>query len=293
MASGDVMNTAARVQASAHANGILVGAETYRATKDVVDYAEAKAISPKGKAEPLAVWEAIGVRSRLGVDVAHHARAPLVGREHELDILRDALARARYERSPQLVTLVGVPGIGKSRLVYELMRAVEADPEPVRWRQGRSLPYGDGVAFWALGEIVKGEAGILETDRADVAHEKLERAVEGLVAENSDWVVRHLSPLIGLGAGGEQGDRRDEAFAAWRTFLEALAERRPSVFVFEDLHWADDGLLDFVDQFVEWASGVPMLVVCTARPELLDRRPGLGRRQAERLDARALSPERR
>jgi class 3 adenylate cyclase/tetratricopeptide (TPR) repeat protein len=276
MASGDVVNTAARLQASAPPNGILVGAETYRATKDAVDYTNSKPISAKGKAESLAVWEAVGARSRLGVDVAHHARTLLVGREHELDVLRDALARARYERSPQLVTLIGVPGIGKSRLVYELMRSVEADPELVRWRQGRSLPYGDGVAFWALGEIVKGEAGILETDATEVAHQKLERVVEGLVAENSDWVMRHLRPLIGLAPEGERGDGRDEAFAAWRTFLESLAEQRPSVFVFEDLHWADDGLLDFVDQFVEWASRVPMLVVCTARPELLDRRPGWG-----------------
>src|SRR5262245_40087176 len=158
MASGDVVNTAARVQASAPPNGILVGVETYLATKDAVDYADAKPISAKGKAAPLAVWEARGARSRLGVDVAHHARTALVGRDHEVDVLRDALARARSERSPQLVTLVGVPGIGKSRLVYELMRSVEADPELMRWRQGRSLPYGEGVAFWALGEIVKGEA---------------------------------------------------------------------------------------------------------------------------------------
>src|SRR5207253_4848441 len=127
--------------------------------------ADAGPVVAKGKADAIRVWEAVQARSRFGVDLFQHARASVVGRERELDVLRDALLRVRVERSPQLVTLVGVPGIGKSRLVYELMQTVvEADEEIVTWRQGRSLPYGDGVSFWSLAEIVKAQAGSFEAD---------------------------------------------------------------------------------------------------------------------------------
>lgn len=273
MASGDVVNTASRLQAAARANTILVDETTRRATRELIDYSRSEPVVAKGKAEPIPVWEAHQAHSRFGVDVVHYGRTPLVGRELELDLLKAALKRVREDRSPQLVTLVGVPGIGKSRLVYELMQAVVAEPEiVVRWRQGRSLPYGDGVAFWALSEIVKAEAGILESDSDAEAEAKLARAVTA-VGHEADWVLRHLRPLLGRGHDVSVGDQRDASFTAWRLFLESLAEQRPSVFVFEDLHWADDGLLDFIDHLVDWASAVPMLVVCTARPELLERRP--------------------
>ncbi|MDX6509924.1 MAG: hypothetical protein QOG81_1676, partial [Gaiellaceae bacterium] len=197
------------------------------------------------------------------------------GRRRELDQVADALARARQERSSQLVTLVGVPGIGKSRLVFELMQLVEADPELIYWRQGRSLPYGEAVTFWALSEMVKAEAGILDTDPADEAEAKLQRAVSDLISEpdESQWVERHLRPLVGLGTEAGRADDRDEAFAAWRRFFEGLAEKGPVVLVFDDLHWADDGLLDFVDYLLDWVSDLPILVLCTARQELLERRP--------------------
>src|SRR5439155_2330472 len=134
MASGDVVNTASRLQSAKPVNGLLVDGKTYRATRHVIDYAEAPPVEAKGKAEPISVWSAAQARSRFGVDVAHEARAELVGRERELGVLRDAFERARHERTPQLVTLVGVPGIGKSRLVFELRRIVDADPEIVTWR---------------------------------------------------------------------------------------------------------------------------------------------------------------
>jgi tetratricopeptide (TPR) repeat protein len=225
------------------------------------------------------VWVATGARSRFGVDVTHHARTGLVGRGRELTLLREGFDRARHERIPQLVTLIGVPGIGKSRLVYELQKIVDADPELVTWRQGRCLAYGDGVAFWALAEVVKAQAGILEQDSEEDAEEKLHAAVADAIADEKDarWVESHLRPLVGLEADtGLGGDRRGEAFAAWRRFLEALADKRPLVLVFEDLHWADEGLLDFVDELVDWLSDVPLLVVSSARPELLERRPGWG-----------------
>src|SRR5947209_6676942 len=287
MVAGDVVNTGARLQGAAPANGVLVGEATFRATEKAIEYVEHDPVEAKGKAEPVSVWEAVQARSRLEVEV-QRPRAPLVGRDRELDVLVAALARARDERAAQLVTLVGEPGIGKSRLVYELFRTIESEPELIWWRQGRSLPYGEGVSFWALGQMVKTQAGILETDPPDVAEEKLRGAASGL--DDAEWLTSHLRPLVGLGTKTQLGaDQRSEAFTAWRKFFEELAEQHPLVLVFEDLHWADDGLLDFVDHVVDWASGVPILVVASARPELLERRAdwGGGKRNATTI---SLSP---
>jgi class 3 adenylate cyclase len=174
MVSGDVMNTAARLQTAAPVDGVLVGEATYRATERTIVYEEVGAVEAKGKAQPVPAWRAVEPRSRFGIDFEQTGGAPLVGRQRELDLLLGALARAREERSVQLVTVVGVPGIGKSRLVWELSQVVDQDPdELVYWRQGRSLSYGEGVSFWALGETVKAHAGILETDAVDVARDKL------------------------------------------------------------------------------------------------------------------------
>ena len=240
------------------------------------------------------MWHAQTAHSRFGVDVAHEARAELVGRERELGVIRDAFERARHERTPQLLTLVGVPGIGKSRLVYELSRIADADPELVTWRQGRCLAYGDGVTLWALSEIVKAQAGIVEQDSPAEVEQKLRAVVADVLAETGDakWVESQLRSLVGLAAESELGDdRRQSAFAAWRRFLEAMAEQRPLVVVFEDLHWADESLLDFVDELVDWVTDVPLLAVATARPELLERRP-VGRRQAQRDDPCAPAAQR-
>jgi class 3 adenylate cyclase len=279
IASGDVMNTAARLQAEAPVNGILVGERTQRATRNVIEYAEADAVTAKGKQQPVPAWLALNARSVFGVDVPHDARTELVGRDRELRVLRDALTRVLAERTTQLVTLVGVPGIGKSRLLFELSRFVDDAPDLISWRQGRSLPYGAGISYWALAEIVKAHAGILESDTAEQALGKLEQMTAEVVPDEAQWVGRHLAALIGVdtstvpsGVEGQNG----EAWAAWRRFFETVADRRPLILVFEDLHWADDGMLDFVDQLIEWVSDVPLLVVCTARPELLDRRAGWG-----------------
>jgi class 3 adenylate cyclase len=278
MAAGDVVNTAARLQASAPVNGVLVGERTFRQTRAVIEYRPVGPMAAKGKREPVPAWEAVQARARLGVDVPPWARTALVGRDRELSVLRDALGRVRAERAPQLVTLVGVPGIGKSRLVFELWQVTEVDAQLISWRQGRSLPYGEGVSFWALAEIIKAQAGILEDDSSDQAGAKLAAMAADVLGgvPEAGWVARHLAALAGLGGGVPAGGDRSEAFAAWRQFFEALAEARPLVLVFEDLHWADDGLLDFVDYLADWAGGVPLLVVCTARPELLVRRPGWG-----------------
>ncbi len=297
LAAGDVLNTASRLQSAAPPDGVLVDEATHRLTEDAIEQREAVAVSAKGKSDPVAVWEPVAPKARLGVDIAFRGGAPLVGRGDELNALLDAVGRSQRDRSSQLVTLVGLPGIGKSRLVWELFSALDADPEQyVTWRQGRSLPYGDGVAFWALGEMTKAQAGILESDDAEAAEAKLHETVEYVVddVEEARWVETHLRPLAGLGGGAEPGgDHAAEALAAWRRFFEALAEQRPLILVFEDLHWADEGLLDFVDQMAEWATDVPLLILCTARPELLDRRPGWGggKRNATTISLAPLSQE--
>jgi class 3 adenylate cyclase/tetratricopeptide (TPR) repeat protein len=296
MAAGDVVNTAARLQASAPVDGIFVGETTYLATERAIEYRVTDPVHAKGKSEPVVAWEAVEARSRYGIDITRRVDTSLVGRERELTLLRDALDRARHQDEPQLVTLVGEPGIGKSRLVHELFVHIEGMPELIAWRQGRCLPYGDGVSYWALGEMVKAEAGILETDPDGDAASKLDRMATELITDGDErgWVARHLRPLVGLAQERGSGEESsDEAQAAWRRFLESLAERRPTVLIFEDLHWADDGLLDFLDYLIDWTRDVPLLVLCTARPELMARRPdwGGGKLNAATVSLAPLSDE--
>jgi class 3 adenylate cyclase/tetratricopeptide (TPR) repeat protein len=274
MAAGDVVNTAARLQSAAPVNGIIVGETTYRATAHTIDYRDRAPVEAKGKDAPIPVWEVAHAHARFGVDLAPQARTPLVGRDRELELLVTTLERAAQQRSPELITLVGVPGIGKSRLVGELFQHVERSGVLTYWRQGRSLPYGEAVSYWALGEMIKAQAGILETDTADEAEAKLAQAVEQLLDEDADWVLSHLRPLVGQAeaAPGSQ----EQAFAAWRRFFEALAEQHPLVLVFEDIQWADDGLLGFIEHLADWVHDTPLLILCTARRELLERRPGWG-----------------
>ena len=207
LVAGDVVNTASRLQNAAPVNGILVEETTYNATSRVIEYREAPPVDAKGKTEPVQVWEAVQARSRFGTDITRRPSTPLVGRERELALLTSTLARVEHESSPQLITLVGVPGIGKSRLVHELFVAVDERPELIFWRQGRCLPYGDGVAFWALGEILKSHAGILEGEPGERAEAKLRSAVEDVVPEAAEaaWVTRELQPLLGLSDGADAG----------------------------------------------------------------------------------------
>ena len=265
--SGDVVNTGARLQSAAPPGGVLVGEYTFRATERAIEYEVEEPVAAKGKAEPLAIWRAIGPRASYGIDLSD-ARSPLVGRNDELDVLVGALARARTRLEPQLVTVVGVPGIGKSRLVRELFQVVDADPEFIVWRQGRSLPYGEGSAFWGFAEIVKGQAGILESDGAEEAVAKVAAAVRDLLSDETEraWVERHLLALSGVQQARSGQAELGESFAAWRRFVEMLAESQPVVLVFEDIHWADDALLDFVDSLADRVTGVPLLVMARLGP---------------------------
>ncbi len=272
MATGDVVNTASRLQSAAPTNGILAGEATYRATSERIEYRRHDAVDAKGKEEPVPVWEVVQAKARFGVDLAPETQTPLVGREREVAQVVDALARVREQRSSELLTLVGVPGIGKSRCVGELFQSIERGGVLTYWRQGRSLPYGQGVSYWALAEMVKAQAGILETDTEEEADAKLQRTVEHV--DDAEWVVSHLRPLVGQAAAAPSS--QEEAFAAWSRLWETLAEQHPLVLVFEDIQWADDGLLDFIDYVADWVRDVPILILCTARLELLERRPAWG-----------------
>ena len=288
--TGDVVNTAARLQSSAPAGSLVVGEQTYWATRHAIEYAELDAVVAKGKTEPVPVWRAVGARSRLGVDLDPGHRTPFLGRDDELDVLRQIYARTLRESACHLVTLVGEPGIGKSRLVAELRQFVDSQAELVYWRQGRCLPYGDGIALWALGEIVKAHAGVLESDDPATVRAKLTETLQPLVPSTSEqaWIAAELGRLVGL---GESGGEREQSFAAWRQFLEAVAAQRPLVLVVEDLHWADATLLEFLEHLVDWSSGVPLLVLCTARPELHELHPAWsgGKRNATTISLSPLS----
>ena len=274
--TGDVVNVASRLQSIAPIGGVVVGELTYRATRDRIVYEELEPASVKGKQQAVAIWRALEARSRFGIDIEPGTATPFIGRDHEVSLMADLFERVVREQAPHLVTLSGEPGVGKSRLVREFRTHIDDLPELVSWRQGRCLPYGEGITFWALGEIVKSHAGILENDGTEEAAAKLGLAVGELPLEERerDWVRARLAPLVGVGE--EAAAEREESFAAWRAFLEAIASQDPFVFVIEDLHWADPAMLAFVEHLAEWATGVPLFVLCTARPELYEREPGWG-----------------
>jgi DNA-binding SARP family transcriptional activator/class 3 adenylate cyclase len=283
--AGDLVTTCARLQQAAPPGAVLVAEATERATSRVISYGPASLLALSGRAKPVTVWSALEPRNRTGLEALAARPVPLVGRARELQALLHASERARGTGSPQMVTLVGEAGVGKTRLVVELWQALEADRDLIAWRHGRSTPYGEGVTFWALGEIIKAEAGILESDTPDRIDRKLAQAAAYALAGIPDaaaWVTRHLRLLIGGTDERSQPrpGRQEEAFAAWRRFLHGLATRRPLVLVVEDLHWADDALLDFLESLPDRAGSppgsIPLLLVTTTRPELLERRPNWG-----------------
>ncbi len=295
-ATGDIVNTAARLQASAPTDSVLVDETTHRATTRAIVLESVEPIEAKGKSERVPAWLAVEPRSVVPEQTRLGGLA-LVGRDDEAVMLRGALDRARRERSTQLVSIIGEPGIGKSRLIEDLSDYIGDIPDLITWRVGRSLSYGEGVTFWALGEMVKSQAGILESDDAEVTTQKLAVAVENVIVDEADhdWLIRHLGRLVGLESSQHQGDgaNRGEAFAAWRRFFEAIAEDGPTALAFEDVHWADDALLDFIDMLADRAGAVPLLIVCTARPELFERREhwGGGKTNSTTISLTPLSAE--
>ncbi len=281
LVTGDAVNTAARLLGAAPVGTVVVGQTTYEATHDVVTYEELPSVVVKGKPEPLAVHRATAVRA--DTDIGQTRDTPFVGRGAELALLKGTYARVLQERAPQTIVLVGDAGIGKTRLIREFRAYVSEQRELAVWRQGRCPPYGPGVAFWALGEIVKTQTGILESDTAAEAGTKLATAVRTLTgaAGEREWLTARLAPLVGAQVDGcPERLERDEAFAAWRRFLELVAEQRPLVCVIDDLHCAGEGLLNFLEHLADSAGRVPLLVLCATRPGLFERHPAWGRRRA-------------
>lgn len=271
---GDVVNTASRLESVAPPGGVVVDERTYLATRSVITYDDLDAVTVKGKTAPIPIWLASGTRSRFGVAVERDHSTPFVGRDRELALLVDAFERSVASAGTQLATLVGVPGVGKSRMLYEFRQAIDARPDLVWWRQGRCLPYGEGITFWALSEVVKAQAGILESDTQVDARAKLHTAVTNLVddEETAGWIESRLAPLAGVGSS-EIAAEQGELFSALQRFLEALATKNPLILVVEDIHWADEALLDFLEFLLDWTAESPILIVATARPELFTVRP--------------------
>ncbi|MFD6752446.1 ATP-binding protein [Micromonospora gifhornensis] len=269
--AGDVVNTASRLQSVAPPGGVLVDGTTHALTRDTIRYEEQPPVTLRGRSAPTEVWLALAAVRQQPADREPDA-TPLIDREHELGMLVNALHRSLRDRRPQVVTVFGRAGIGKSRLVRELHRHTDRlVDEPLTWRIGRCPPFGENVTFAALADIVKAEAGILDTDPAGTAAQRLAAAVGELVGPGErDRVADALRPLVGLAGTPLPAE---EAESAWRRFLLALAARRPTVLVFEDLHWADDAMLRFVELLGAAARDVPLLLLCTARPELVDRDP--------------------
>ena len=277
MVAGDLVNTASRLQSTAAPGTLLVGEATKRASEAAIDYEPAGERDLKGKSAPVAAWRALRVAAgRLGSGRVTRLEPPFVGRNDELRLLKDVFHQAVRERRSRLVSITGIAGIGKTRLAWELEKYLDGLAESVYWHQGRSPAYGDGLAFWALGEMVRERARIAEADDRATAVAKLARMTSEYLPDPDERarVEPRLAALLGLEPAPPGG--AEELTGAWRTLFERIADRGPTVLVFEDLHWADAGLLDFVERLLVSARARPLLVVALARPELLVARPTWG-----------------
>jgi hypothetical protein len=277
LVAGDLVNTAARLQSIAQPATVLVGESTMRTTGDAILYEPAGEHAVKGRSAPVVAWRAlrVGVGS-LGEGHAAGLEAPFVGRDDELRLVKEVFLQTARERRPRLVSVTGVAGIGKTRLAWELEKYCDGLVETVYWHEGRSPAYGDGVAFWALGEMVRQRARIAESDDAATARERLAAMTAEYLVDDEERarVEPRLAALLGLEAAPPGST--EELTGAWRTLFERIAERGTTVLVFEDLHWADPGLLDFIEGLLGGTRPRAILVIVLTRPELIDNRPTWG-----------------
>jgi class 3 adenylate cyclase/tetratricopeptide (TPR) repeat protein/ribosomal protein L40E len=279
MVAGDIVNTAARLQSVAEPGTVLVGEATQRAAGRAIAFEPAGDRELKGKSTPIPAWRALRVvAERGGRNRSEALEAPFVGRTDELRLLKDLYHATGREGRARLVSVIGPAGIGKSRLAWEFTKYLDGLVEDVWWHDGRSPAYGDGITFWALGEMIRGRCGLLETDDEATTRTKVAETLARHVPHEADrrWIEPALLALLGFGSAGGS----EQLFAAWRAFFERLAVTAPVVMVFEDLHFADPGLLDFIDSLLEWSRSSAIYVVTLARPELLDKRRewGAGKR---------------
>ena len=294
MVAGDMVNTASRLQSAAPPGSLLVDESTMRAASVAITFEPAGDKLLKGKELAVTAWRADRVVAmRGGANRSEALEPPFVGRDAEMRILKELLHATARERRARLVSFVGVAGIGKSRLGWEFHKYIDGVVEDIYWHQGRSPAYGEGITFWALGEMVRKRAGLAESDDAATTRERIAATVAEYVpdAEERRWIEPRLLQLLGVEEG--RAGEREELFAAWRTFFERVADRGVTILLFEDLQWADPGLLDFIDHMLEWSRTHPLLIVTLARPDLLERRPdwGAGRRNSVALSLEPLSDD--
>ena len=291
---GDAVNVASRLQSAGKPGAITVGERTYRATRDAIRYQELEPLELKGKAEPVPAWQATGLLAAQPLRrAAARSESPLVGRADKLELLESLYARCAGEGRPHLVTVIGQAGVGKSRLLLELNRRLEQSEPPATFREGHCLPYGSGIVYWALGEVIRSEAGIVDADDSEVAWSKLAKTTTDLlgseVSEQAERKAAVIARLLGIEAPFESASleaddpqrMREAFFSAVRSVIEAMTQRSPLILAFEDIHWADHGMLDLIEYLAQWVRG-PLLLLCLARDELLERRSGWGggRREA-------------
>jgi class 3 adenylate cyclase/tetratricopeptide (TPR) repeat protein len=277
MVAGDLVNTASRIQSVAPPGGVLVGDTTRRTTEAAIAYEEAGAHELKGKEEPMALWRALRVvGGRKGALRTTGLEAPFVGREREMRLIKELFHASADEGKAHLVSVMGVAGVGKTRVSWEFEKYIDGLADVVWWHRGRCLAYGEGVAYWALAEMVRSRAGIVEGEEPEAALSKLRAAIDELIPdpEERGWVEPRLAHLLGL----EERTARDQAdlFSAWRLFFERMAEQAPVEMIFEDLQWADTAMLDFIEYLMEWSKDHPLFILTLARPEIADRRPSWG-----------------
>ena len=278
MIAGDLVNTASRLQSVAPSGVVLVGESTQRATSAAIAYEPAGEQLLKGKQAPVAAWRALRVVARIGGEGRDEGlEPPFVGRDEELRLLKEQVHAAERERKLRVVAITGQAGMGKSRLAWELEKYLDGLAGPLYyWHQGRSPSYGEGITYWALGEMVRRRARIAEGEDENTTREKLRATLAEFVpnAEERRWLEPALGGLLGIDEA--DWDAREQLFSAWRTYFERIADQGTTILVFEDLQWADMGLLDFIDHLLEWTRDKPILIVTLARPELLERRPNFG-----------------
>jgi class 3 adenylate cyclase/tetratricopeptide (TPR) repeat protein len=294
MVAGDLVNTASRVQALAEPGSVLVGEATRRATERAIAYSDAGTHEIKGRAESIALWRAVritaGRRGDLKRDILE---PPFVGRERELRLLKELFNASADQRKAYLVSVIGIAGIGKSRLAWELQKYLDGIDRTIRWHEGRCLSYGDGVSYWALAEMVRMRAGIAEGEDAVSARANLRAAVELHVADpdEREWIEPRLAQLLAL--EDRDGAPSQDLFAGWRLFLERVAESGAVLLVFEDMQWADAALLEFLEYLLDWSRNHPIFVLALARPELAERHTNwaAGLRSATTLALEPLADE--